>query len=145
MEIILYTNNDDNRVVTKSLSTLQTLNGTLRDGCSIIDPVIKVENINNSIAANCNYAKIAQFGRYYYVTNIVLVGHLWEIHMHCDVLSSFQTELKALDAIVSRQENNYNLYLQDGLFRTYQNPNISILPFSGSFDTYQYILCVAGA
>ena len=145
MELILYTNNDDKRVVTKNLTTLQTLNGTLRDDCSIIDPVITVENINNSIAASCNYAKIADFGRYYYVNNIVLKGNLWEIHMHVDVVSSFQTQLKALEAVVSRQENLYNLYLQDSMFKTYQNPNVAVYPFSGEFDTYQYILCVAGA
>lgn len=145
MELILYTNQDDNKVVTKRITALQTLNGTLREDCSIIDPVITVENINNSIAASCNYAKIADFGRYYYVNNIVLKGKLWEIHMHVDVVSSFQTQLKSLSAVVSRQENKYNVYLQDGLFRTYQNPNISILPFGTAFTDEQYILCVAGA
>lgn len=145
MELVLYTNNSDKKVVTKNLTTLATLNGTLREGCSIVDPVIKVEAINNSIAASCNYAKIAQFGRYYFVNDIIFDGKLFEIHMHCDVLSSFQTELKALEAVVARQEKKYNLYLQDGLFRTYQDPHIQIVPFSGGFDTMQFILSVAGS
>ena len=145
MELKLYTNNSDNKVVTKNITELVTLNGTLRDNCSIVDPVISVENINNSIAASCNYAKIAQFGRYYYVKDIIFTGKLYEIHMHVDVLASFQTELKSLNAIVSRQENKYNLYLQDGLFRTYQNPKIQIVQFPSGFDTMQFVLAVAGS
>lgn len=146
MNMTLYTNESADNVVTKRLSApLATLTGTLRKDCSIIDPVIEVEAINNSIAASCNYAKIDEFGRYYFVRNIEFTGKLFRIHMHVDVLSSFQTQLKALDAIVTRQENKYNLYLDDGMFKTYSNPNISVFKFPGSFDTYQYILSVSGA
>ena len=147
MELILYTNNSDNKKVGKSLTTLATINGTLRDNCSIIDPVITVSDsvVNNSIAAACNYAKIAQFGRYYYVRNITARGKFWEITMHSDVLESFQTPLKALDAVIARNENKYNLYLQDGFFKTYQNPHVSIKPFPAGFDSQYYILTVAGA
>ena len=65
--------------------------------------------------------------------------------MHCDVLASFQTELKSLEAVVARQENNYNLYLNDGMFKTYADPNISIFQFPNGFETFQYILSVAGS
>lgn len=147
MELILYTNNSDNKVVTKDITTLATINGTLRENCSIIDPVITVSDsvVNNSIAAACNYAKIAQFGRYYYVRNITATGKFWEITMHCDVLASFQTELKALDAVVARQENKYNLYLRDGYFKTYANSHISCEPFPNAFDTQEFILAVSGS
>lgn len=146
MELVLYRNNSDDKVVTKNISTLCTLNGTLREGCSIIDPVIRISDssFNNAMAAQCNYAKIGQFGRYYYVKNIVSEGKFWLIHMHCDVLSSFQTELKQLDAVISRQENNYNLYLQDGLFRTYQDPYISIMPFPEGFTGHYFVFSVSG-
>jgi hypothetical protein len=147
MELILYTNNSDNKVVTKNITTLATIQGTLRSDCSIIDPVITVSDsvMNNAMAAACNYAKIAQFGRYYYVNNIVSTGKFWEIHMHVDVLASFQTPLKALDAVIARQETKYNLYLNDGFFKTYQNPHVSIKPFPNGFTEQFYVLSVAGA
>lgn len=147
MELILYTNNSDNKVVTKDITQLAVLNGTLRDNCSMIDPVITVSSnsVNNAIAAACNYAKIAQFGRYYFVTDIILKGQLWEIHMHVDVLASFQTQLKSLDAVIARNENRYNLYLNDGYFKTYQNPHVSIKPFPSGFTDQYYVLSVAGA
>lgn len=144
MELKLYTNNSDERVVTKSLTDVVTLNGTLRNDCSIIDPIIEVQGITSAQAAIINYAKIAQFGRYYFVKNIIYKGNLFELHMHCDVLSSFQTQLKTLDAVIARQENKYNLYLNDGYFKTYENPNIQIVPFGGEFNTQQFIFCVSG-
>lgn len=145
MELILYTNSSDDHTVTKNLTQiLDITNGVLREECSIIDPVIKIEGLQAGNYANCNYAYIPSFGRYYFVKNIILKGNLCELHMHVDVLSSFATELKALDAIVSRQEKKYNLYLQDGLFRTYQNPHIQIKQFPVSFDTFEFIFSVAG-
>ena len=88
MEVILYTNNSDNKKVGKSLSVQATINGTLREGCSMVDPVIQFSDsvVNNAIAAASNYAKIADFGRYYYITDIICVGKFWEVHMHCDVI-----------------------------------------------------------
>lgn len=148
MELILYTNNSDKKVVTKSITTLVTVsNGTLREACSIIDPIIAVDDtiVNNAIAAACNYAKLTEFGRYYYVTNVESVGKLWVFHMHVDVISSFQTQIKALDAVVARQESKYNLYLQDGMFKTYQNPHVSIKQFPSGFQNPYYVLTVAGA
>ena len=144
MNLTLYTNNDNDRVVTKNLTQLAALTGTLRKNTSIINPVIEVEAINNSIAAECNYAKIDEFGRYYFVNDIVFTGKLFEVHMHVDVLSSFQTQLKALDAVVGRNEKEYNLYLQDGYFKTYQNPYIEIKQFPNGFTDLSYVLSVAG-
>lgn len=146
MELLLYTNNSSNEVVTKNITTLCTLNGTLREGCSIIDPVIRISDssFNNAMAAVCNYAKIAQFGRYYFVNNIVSDGKFWLIYMHVDVISSFQTQLKQLSAVVGRNEFKYNTYLQDGYFKTYANPHIEIKQFPSGFDTFEYVLAVSG-
>ena len=145
MEIILYTNNSDDKVVTKNITTITTLKGTLRKDCSIIDPVVEIEGLSNATAAICNYAKIAQFGRYYFVKNITLKGNLWELSMHVDVLSSFQTPLKSLDAVIARQENRYNLYLRDGYFKTYANSHIAVEKFPAAFDTQQFIFAVSGS
>ncbi len=144
MEIVLYKNNSDNKVVTKDITTLATLHGHLKEGCSVIDPVIFKEDFNPALVNQLNYAKISEFGRYYYVNNITNQGKLWEISLHVDVISSWQTQLKSLDAVVIRQENLANAYLNDGIFRTNANPKYSIVPFPNAFDTYQYILSVSG-
>ena len=47
MQVALYTNNSENYRVTKSLTARYTENCTLKDGCSIEDPVILIQNANN--------------------------------------------------------------------------------------------------
>lgn len=145
MQVEIYTNNSADNVVTKNITLITTLTGTLRKECSMLDPVIEVQGMSNATAAICNYAKIESFGRYYFVKNITLKGNLWVLTMHVDVLSSFQTPLKSLDAVIARQENRYNLYLRDGYFKTYANSHISVEKFPGSFDTQQFIFAVSGS
>lgn len=145
MVVEIYTNNSADNVVTKNITLIGTLTGTLRKECSMLDPVIEIEGMTNAIAAICNYAKIADFGRYYFVKNITLKGNLWVLTMHVDVLASWQTPLKSLDAVIARNENRYNLYLNDGFFKTYQNPHVSIKGFPSGFDNQTYILAVAGS
>lgn len=113
MTITLYRNTSEPHKVTKSLSTIKTLSGTLKDATSIIDPTIVIESDVNI----GNYMYIAEFNRFYYITDIVSVSNsLWEISGHVDVLMSFKSEFLPLNAIIARQENQYNLYLDDDKF-----------------------------
>ena len=57
----LFQNNSDTNVVQKSITQKAELSGTLRDNCSIIDPVITVEGIAPSDLKYINYAEIPDF------------------------------------------------------------------------------------
>ena len=145
MKLKLYNNLSDKIVVDKNITQLgSTLNGTLRENCSVIDPIIKVEGIVGSNLTKCNYAYIEEFGRYYYVTNIVCVGNLFELHMHVDVLMTYRRSIRSNSAVVSRQEKLYNLYLQDGVFKEQANPHYEIKKFPSGFTSFNFILAVAG-
>lgn len=144
MTINLFQNNSDTNVVSKSLTPKGTVTGTLREGCSILDPIIDIEGISGTDIPYLNYLEIVEFGRYYYIKDIVLKGKLFECHCHIDVLETYKDQIKPLDAIIARNEINYNLYLTDGLLKTYANPHIQIIPFPNGFTDYQYIFCVAG-
>lgn len=145
MKLKLYNNLSDKIVVDKNITQLgNTLNGTLRENCSVIDPIIKVEGIVGSNLTKCNYAYIEEFGRYYYVTNIVCVGNLFELHMHVDVLMTYRRSIRSNSAVVSRQEKLYNLYLQDGVFKEQANPHYEIKKFPSGFTSFNFILAVAG-
>lgn len=140
----LFQNNSDTNVVQKSITQKSELSGTLRDDCSIIDPIINVEGIAPSDLKYINYAEIPDFGRYYYVTNIILKGKLFEVHMHIDVLNTYKDQIKPIEAVIARQEQLNNVMLTDGLIKTYADPNIEIRRSSGGFSDYQYIFCIAG-
>lgn len=123
--------------------------GTLRAGTSLIDPVLLVQASAPGFHANkSNYLYIPEFGRYYYITNIISTNtSLWELHAHVDVLMSYKEQIRAQTAIVARQESQYNLYLDDGIFMTYQNPKIQTKLFSieGPFEQQEFVLVVAGS
>lgn len=145
MTIKFYNNLSDKVVVDKNITQIGSdMTGTLRDDCSIVDPVIKVEGIVGSNLTSCNYAYIEEFGRYYYITNIVCSGKLFEVHMHVDVLMTYKSGIRTNSAVISRQENNYNLYLQDGVFKTYSQPHIQIAQFPNGFTDFNFIFSVAG-
>ena len=157
MKLHLYINNSDTNVVDKSLTPLLTetqqgqtvdvgLTGTLLDDCSIIDPIISIDQslLSASNIADMNYAYIDEFKRYYFIRNKVFKGRLIEISMHCDVLTTYKAQVRALPAIIARQEKNYNLYLQDGMIKTYANPHVEIKQFPSGFSGYHFIFSVVG-
>ena len=144
MTIKLYNNLSDKIVVDKNITQQGSdVTGTLREDCSIIDPVIKMSAVGTYLLTS-NYAYITEFARYYYITNIVCVGDLFEVHMHVDVLMSFRGDIRTNNAVISRQERNYNLYLQDGVFKTYSQPHYEIKQFGTGFTDFQFVFCVAG-
>ena len=116
MTITLYVNNSEPNKVDKDLSNPINIDGALRDGSSIIDPVIDIELSSGNIA-NINYIHIQEWDRYYFVNNISsVVNGLWTLSCHVDVLSSYKKRIKNLSAIIARQQNEYNLYLNDDKF-----------------------------
>lgn len=145
MTVELQTNNSENNKIKKSVSNIATKTGSLRESTSIVNPKILVQGDLTSLK-NCNYMTIPDFGRSYFVTDIVAVGKgVVELTGHCDVLSSFSSQILSNTAVILRQENSFNRYLNDSKFMTYQNNNIKTAVFSGEgFTQAGYILVTAG-
>lgn len=144
MRITFYTNNSEKNALTKNLTQIVRLDGTLKDGTSIIDPSILCYNIDRFIP-DINYFYIDETGRYYFLNGVEVVRNgLWQISGHVDVLSTYKTAILQNRAIIQRSESNYNLKLNDGLFKTQQNPRITTIPFGTGFTTSNYVLALAG-
>lgn len=143
--IRLYRNNSPVNKIGKSLDSLLTVTGTLRAETSIIDPVIVIEcELSNLV--RCNYMYIEKFNRYYFVNNIRSIRDgLVEFTCHVDVLETYQDQIKLNSAIVKRQENDWNLYLNDGTFKVYQNPMVLTKEFPSGFNGFEFVLAVAGS
>lgn len=144
-DIVLQRNNSERNKVTKDVSDLLTVSGKLKTETSIIDPVIMIE-CDLSAVIGCNYMTIQTFGRSYFVNNIrsIRTG-LVEFSCHVDVLSSFAAGIRENTAIVRKQENKWNLYLNDGSFKIYQNPNVLTKAFPSGFTTQEFVLAIAGS
>lgn len=144
-DILLQFNQSEKTKLDKTLTTIKTLTGELKDATSIIDPKIIIEGDLTELS-DVNYMTIPVFKRSYFVTNIQSVRtNLIEISAHVDVLTSFADAIRSNNAIIYRQENNWNLYLNDGSFRIYQNPNILTFPFPSGFSTQEFVLAIAGS
>ena len=144
MTINFYVNKSEKNRLDKTLVSAFDLNGELKEDCSIIDPVIKVVADVSSMAS-VNYMYIASFGRYYFINNVISINNeICEVHAHVDVLSTYKDEIRAQRAVVSRQEKKWNLYLNDGVFKTYQNPYIITKAFSSGFTSQHFVLSIAG-
>ena len=136
---------------------LETISGNFRNDVDLLNPVIEIHPTNTStiaiITKQCNYVYISDFGRYYFVDNMICKpGDIIELHLSIDVLFSWATEIAALDqGIVERngRASNSNLFLDDSEIHLYNNPYIVTYAFdyeSGSltFGSPAYILGVAG-
>lgn len=140
--LTLMQNMSDNNVLNKSLTTLSTITGTLKDKTSIINPVITVEG---AIPTNCNYFYIPNFGRYYYINDISSVhNNIYEISGHVDVLKTYNSQIRGCRGIVARQQTQYNLYIDDGSLKVYSNPTFKTMKFPNGFTTQEFVLAVAG-
>lgn len=148
MNIILMLNNSEPERVTKELQTLATLTGSLKEGTSVINPTILLQGTPATVQqiATSNYLQISDFGRYYFIRDIFSVRtNLWEISCHVDVLQTYSEQIKAQTAIIQRQEKKWNLYLNDGSFKVYQNPIVLTKPFPNGFTTNEFVLAIAGS
>ena len=143
MNIILQKNNSEDNRIGKDLVTVGTITGSLKSDSSIVDPVILVESLD--LVSNINYMTIPDFHRKYFVNDIVSVRNsLVEIHAHVDVIETYAPEILRQKAIIKRQRDKWNLYLDDGMFKTYQNAKIVTKEFPNGFDHTEFVLAVAG-
>lgn len=147
MTIILYQNSSEMNRVDKSLTQVASLVGELKDSCSILEPTVTLEL--DFVPAFVNYMYIEEFGRYYFITGISsIVTGLWAIAGHVDVLSTYKAQLRTLSGIINRQENLYNLYLDDDKFLINAQRKIWTKAFPNrapaAADQPSFILTVAG-
>lgn len=150
--ITLYQNTAENNRVDKTnyLTSVGSINGTLRSECSILRPSIIIAQ---DTLPMFNYVYIAVFGRYYFVTGITSVNFgLWRIELNTDVLMSYKEGVKALTAIIARQENDYNDNLIDTEIPTEKEPTVtyqeipnSVLTTQDDSDTHSFVITVVGA
>lgn len=144
MTIILYKTPSEYNVVDKTLEPLATLSGTLREESSVLAPSIVFTDID-SVALQANYAYVQEFNRYYFITAIdSLYNNMWRFSFEVDVLYTYRDAIRENYAIIERNQNEYDLKLNDGLFQTQQNPRIAQFSFPAGFNQWNFVMAIAG-
>lgn len=144
IDVVFMKNNDEFNKIIKTPKTVLTVQGNYKNPANITDITLTV-NADLIQLTGTNYMHIPILKRYYYISNVTSVRNgLCEIVGTCDLLMSFSAEILANTAIVKRQQNKWNLYLNDGSFMTYQNPRVVTKNFPNGFNSFSYVLAVAG-
>lgn len=134
-----------NNYVDKKPTNIITLSGTLRDAATVENPSIMIETSDTNIFT-CNYMTIPTFSRSYFIdkhtsyrNNFVIIS------AHVDVLYTYRTQILASSAIIARQENDFSFLLDDGQYKSFQNPFLDTKVFPNMLNQDNYILIMAGS
>lgn len=144
MEIILYNNKSPKNKIGKTLTNPNTITGSLRGETSIsnIQMLLNIVNLNPY-----NYMYIADFGKYYFITNIISVRTgLWLVTASIDVLESYKSEILSLDVILESTESTGSKnYKMGACWDVLVKDKTDIISFSdGLLNAGEFILITAG-
>ena len=85
------------------------LQGILKEPCSIMTPVVKIERLtSDAMPFDYTYARWVEADRYYFIEDWVWQDGLWEVHMKEDVLATFKTQIGAETEYVLRTDSTTN-------------------------------------
>lgn len=149
LTISIGTTADPYNKIAKTYTESLSLSCVLKEQTSVIDPIIIVD-IDTATAAtlmSCNYAYIADFGRYYYVRNIKSINaSLWEITLHVDVLKTYSGAVMNSPCIVAKSYDTFNMYLNDPNYKCYQDDYVIANKFDGGFpiNKSKFVLTIFG-
>lgn len=86
-----------------------SLQGILKEPCSIMNPVIQIERLQNDInPCIYTYAAITSFRRFYFVDDWVWVNGLWEVHLTEDVLGTWRDVIGQQTEYILRTDSTEN-------------------------------------
>ena len=117
----------------------------LKADTSILKPTLVLQAASN--LSGFNYVYIQDFGRYYFIDDIVSKNNvIWEVSGHVDVLETYKQGILGNTAVLKRQQNKYNTYLNDERWPVYTYDDVITFKFtnSGFKKTLEYLLIVAG-
>ena len=147
LTVNLYKNESPVEKIGKTLSDSITVSDVvLKKDTSVLKPVLLTNDARD--VYEYNYMYIQEFGRYYFIDDIVSVNNnLWEISAHVDVLETYKDAILSNQAVIRRQTNKFNTYLNDPEWKVYADENVVAYKFtaSGFAKALNFVLAVAGA
>lgn len=109
---------------TKQPSGGRSINVTLKEGCSVLNPIF----ILHGYSLSDNYVKWGV--RYYYIDDIVILhNEVAEYHCSTDVLATFKSDIGASTQFVLRSDSAYDLFVTDSKYPTRSQSRVSNVAF----------------
>lgn len=114
-----------------------TLNGTLKEECSVETPVIQIDNLSPNVLPGYVYAYIPDFNRYYFVGDWTYSPPYWECSLNEDYLASWKTDIGNTNAYIDRCASYYNGDVIDTTYITTADVINQAVPFTKA-DWFNY-------
>ncbi len=112
MIITLYDVVDSPNVMGKQKLNPVSYNITFKEAVNIITPTVRLRSEEPILK---NYAYIPEFERYYFITSTIIRSkQIYELHLECDVLDSFRSDILISHGVVTRSETG-NKFFDGGL------------------------------
>ena|SRR5699024_1472097 len=103
MKIFLYDVDDGDNVINKTLPAPVEIEIRLSNDVDVINPTIRLRNVEGINYDNYNYAFIDVLGRYYFIDKLGRVSASDNmLYLSCDVLETYKTEILNSNARVMR-------------------------------------------
>ena len=105
MTVIFYKYNDIKNKINKTLENGLTVNDVvIQNDFDITAFELLIKNSNFS--SEYNYCYIQDLGRYYFIESVEKMnGTIYRIRVSVDVLKSFSTQIKNINAVITKSEN----------------------------------------
>lgn len=147
MTLNIQKNNSESIKLDKDLTDILSLTGYMQEPSSIYTPEFLVKmRYSDYDNSEMNYLTVPDLKRSYFITDVVAEQmDLFRIYAKCDVLSSFADEIRANRAVIARQQNYYNRYLNDSKFKIQQNYQVVTRRLDGEgFGQAGFVLVTSG-
>lgn len=130
-------NHSNYNVVQKNIeekSSVLTLH--FKDESEIINPTIYISRDYN-LRYPINYLYVEDLHRYYFVNDITLEHQRYVLHCHVDALTTYQGSLYKQSAIIERNAERYNMYLDDSEVLLFNMTRTETFKWDNGFDVTQ--------
>ena len=116
----------------------------LKETTSVVSPVISFENDNTTKPQEYNYAYIAEFSRYYFISNWQYNSGRWYAFLQVDVLAShFYSGVDGTTQYILYSSNNSSPYIADirkRITAQFTSTKTAKPPLSSSIESGSYVI-----
>ena len=145
MVITFYKINDDYRVVDKTLGTSTgSATGVLHEKANNLSLSVKLPGTLFNVVTSSNYCFIDTTQAYYYLDSYDIENDCVIININQDVRKTWATQIKGVNATVTRQEMIRNGYLNDSKYQALSYQGVQYKTFPNAMEDASYILVTVG-
>lgn len=145
MTITFYSTPSDPRKVEKVLgSSTGSATGVLHERVNSISMTVRLPGTCYNVVTQSNYVMLDLTQKYYFIEGYDVQNDCCFINLREDVLYSYATQIKAMQATIDRSASVYNGFLYDNGYEMLAYKKNAVRKFNTSLDDWDMILTTVG-